>query len=138
MEGSLRRLRTDRIDLYYVHFSDPETPLEETLRALDDLVRAGKVLYLGVSNFPAWRVATALGISAREGLARLQCIQPMYSLLKRQAEVELLPLARHAGLGVCPYNATGGGMLSGKYRGDGPSQGRLLESPRYHARYGQD
>jgi aryl-alcohol dehydrogenase-like predicted oxidoreductase len=138
VEGSLRRLGTDRIDLYYAHFPDPATPLEETLAALDDLVRQGKVLYLGLSNFPAWQVATALGISAREGLARVQCIQPMYSLLKRQAEVELLPLGRHAGLAVCPYNAMAGGMLSGKYRGAGPARGRLLESTRYRARYGQD
>ena len=115
VEASLRRLRTDRIDLYYMHFPDPDTPVEETLHALDDLVRQGKVLYLGASNVAAWEVATALGVSAREGLARFQCLQPMYSLLKRQAEVELLPLARHAGLGVCPYNAMAGGMLSGKY-----------------------
>lgn len=138
VEGSLRRLRTDRIDLYYVHFPDPDTPLEETLRALDDLVRQGEVLYLGISNFAAWQVATALGISVREGLARFECVQPMYSLLKRQAEVELLPLAQYAGLGVCPYNAIAGGLLSGKYAGDGPAQGRLLDNSRYQARYGQE
>ena len=136
IEASLRRLRTDRIDLYYVHFPDPDTPLEETLRALDDLVRQGKALYLGLSNFAAWQVAIALGISARETLTRVQCLQPMYSLLKRQAEVELLPLARHAGLAVCPYNAIAGGLLSGKYRGTPPTQGRLVENPRYRARYG--
>jgi aryl-alcohol dehydrogenase-like predicted oxidoreductase len=136
IEASLRRLRTDRIDLYYVHFPDPDTPLDETLHALDELVRQGKVLYLGVSNFAAWQVATALGISAREALARIQCIQPMYSLLKRQAEVELLPLARAAGLAVCPYNAMAGGMLSGKYAGAPPADSRLLGSPRYAARYG--
>ena len=130
--------RTDRIDLYYMHFPDPDTPVEETLRALDDLVRQGKVLYLGASNVAAWQVATALGVSAREGLARFQCLQPMYSLLKRQAEVELLPLARHAGLGVCPYNAMAGGMLSGKYGETRLAQGRLLENPRYRARYGHD
>ena len=138
VEASLRRLRTDRIDLYYMHFPDPDTPAEETLRGLDDLVRQGKVLYLGASNVAAWEVATALGVSAREGLARFQCLQPMYSLLKRQAEVELLPLARHAGLGVCPYNAMAGGMLSGKYGGARPVRGRLIENPRYGARYGQD
>ena len=138
VEASLRRLRTDRIDLYYMHFPDPDTPVEETLRALDDLVRQGKVLYLGASNVAAWEVATALGVSAREGRARFQCLQPMYSLLKRQAEVELLPLARHAELGVCPYNAMAGGMLSGKYGETRLAQGRLLENPRYRARYGHD
>jgi aryl-alcohol dehydrogenase-like predicted oxidoreductase len=138
VEGSLRRLRTDRIDLYYVHFPHPDTPLDETVRALDDLVRQGKVLYLGISNFPAWQVATALGISAREGLARFEAVQPMYSLLKRQAEVELLPLARYASLAVCPYNAIAGGLLSGKYRGQGVTQGRLLDNPRYQARYGHE
>jgi aryl-alcohol dehydrogenase-like predicted oxidoreductase len=135
VEASLRRLGTDRIDLCYVHFPDPDTPLDETLRGLDDLVRQGKVLYLGISNFPAWQIATALGISAREGLARFEAIQPMYSLLKRQAEVEILPLARHAGLAVCPYNAIAGGVLSGKYAGPGVTQGRLLDNPRYRARY---
>ena len=108
------------------------------MRALDDLVHQGKVLYLGISNFPAWQVATALGISAREGLARFECVQPMYSLVKRQAEVELLPLAQHAGLGVCPYNAIGGGVLSGKYAGEDPRQGRLRDNPRYRARYSQE
>jgi aryl-alcohol dehydrogenase-like predicted oxidoreductase len=137
VEGSLRRLRTDRIDLYYVHFPDPASPLEETLRGLDDLVRHGKVLYLGISNFPAWQVATALGISAREGLARFEAVQPMYSLLKRQAEVELLPLAQYAGLAACPYNAIAGGLLSGKYAGTRVTQGRLLNNPRYQARYEQ-
>jgi aryl-alcohol dehydrogenase-like predicted oxidoreductase len=138
VEASLRRLNTDRIDLYYMHFPDPDTPPDETLRALDDLVHQGKVLYLGASNVAAWQLATALGISAREGLARFQCLQPMYSLLKRQAEVELLPLARHEGIAVCPYNAMAGGMLSGKYGGARPAQGRLIENPRYGARYGQD
>ena len=138
VEASLRRLGTDRIDLYYVHFPDPDTPLEETQRALDDLVHQGKVLYLGISNFPAWQVATALGVSAREGLARFECVQPMYSLVKRQAEVELLPLAQHAALGVCPYNAIGGGVLSGKYAGEGPRRARLLDNPRYKARYSQE
>ena len=91
--GSLRRLATDRIDLYFVHGFDALTPIDETLRALDDLVQQGKVLYLGVSNWAAWQIAKALGISARHDLARFECIQPMYSLVKRQAEVEILPLA---------------------------------------------
>ena len=93
VEGSLRRLNTDRIDLYFVHHF-ASTDMEETLRALDDLVRQGKVLYLGVSNWAAWPIAKALGISARTGLTRFECIQPMYNLAKRQAEVEILPSPR--------------------------------------------
>ncbi len=119
VEASLRRLQTDRIDIYYIHRFDDRTALEETLRALDDLVRQGKVVYLGASNFAAWQVAKALGISAKEGLAPFACIQPMYNLVKRQAESEILPMAQSEGLGVFPYNALGGGLLSGKY---GPGQ----------------
>ena len=113
--GSLRRLATDRIDLYFVHGFDALTPIDETLRALDDLVRQGKVLYLGVSNWAAWQIAKALGISALHDLARFECIQPMYSLVKRQAEVEILPLALSEQLGVISYSPLGSGLLSGKY-----------------------
>jgi aryl-alcohol dehydrogenase-like predicted oxidoreductase len=116
VEGSLRRLRTDYIDLYQPHSPDPETPLEETLRALDDLVRSGKVRYLGCSNYPAWQVALALGISERLGLARFDCVQPRYNLLYREIESELLPLCRDQGVGVIAYNPLAGGFLSGKYR----------------------
>jgi aryl-alcohol dehydrogenase-like predicted oxidoreductase len=115
-DDSLRRLRTDYIDLYQAHSPDPETPLEESLRAFDDLVRLGKVRYVGCSNYPAWQVALALGISDRAGLARFDCVQPRYNLLYREIESELLPLCRHAGLGVIPYNPLAGGFLSGKYR----------------------
>ena len=139
IEGSLRRLGTDRIDLYFVHMFDADTPIEETLRALDDLVREGRVLSLGVSNWAAWQIALALGHSRREGLARFECIQPMYSLVKRQAEVEILPLARAEGLGVIPYSPLGGGMLTGKYgRDKRPEAGRLLENDMYARRYGDD
>jgi aryl-alcohol dehydrogenase-like predicted oxidoreductase len=139
VEGSLRRLGTDRIDLYFVHMFDADTPIEETLRALDDLVREGRVLSLGVSNWAAWQIALALGHSRREGLARFECIQPMYSLVKRQAEVEILPLARAEGLGVIPYSPLGGGMLTGKYgRDKRPAAGRLLENAMYARRYGDD
>jgi aryl-alcohol dehydrogenase-like predicted oxidoreductase len=100
VEASLRRLQTDRIDIYYIHRFDDRTALEETLRALDDLVRQGKVVYLGASNFAAWQVAKALGISAKEGLAPFACIQPMYNLVKRQAESEILPMAQSEELGV--------------------------------------
>jgi aryl-alcohol dehydrogenase-like predicted oxidoreductase len=115
-EASLRRLQTDYIDLYQAHAPDPETPADETLRAFDDLVRHGKVRYLGCSNFPAWRVALSLGIGERLGLARYDCVQPRYNLLYREIEGELLPLCREEGLGVIPYNPLAGGFLSGKYR----------------------
>lgn len=116
VEDSLRRLRTDYIDLYQPHSPDPDTPIEETLRALDDLVRQGKVRYLGCSNYPAWQVAVALGVSDRLGLARFDCVQPRYNLLYREIESELVPLCRAQGLGVIGYNPLAGGFLTGKYR----------------------
>src|SRR5262249_34619682 len=115
-EDSLRRLRTDTIDLYQAHAPDPDTPPEERLRAFDDLVRQGKVRYLGLSNHAAWQVALALGHSARLNLARYDCVQPRYNLLYREAEAELLPLCRDQGLGVIAYNPLAGGFLSGRYR----------------------
>jgi aryl-alcohol dehydrogenase-like predicted oxidoreductase len=115
-EDSLRRLRTDYIDLYQTHSPDPDTPQDETLRALDDLARQGKVRYVGCSNYPAWQVALALGISERLGLARFDCVQPRYNLLYREIETELLPLCRDQGLGVIAYNPLAGGFLSGKYQ----------------------
>lgn len=139
IEDSLRRLQTDYIDLYFIHRFDERTPLEETLRALDDLVRQGKVLYLGASNFAAWQVAKALGISAREGWSRFECLQPMYNLVKRQAEVEILPLAVSEQLGVIPYSPLGGGLLTGKYGRDRrPESGRLVENRMYQTRYGDE
>ncbi|NUP74100.1 MAG: aldo/keto reductase [Sinomonas sp.] len=137
VEASLSRLGTDRIDFYFVHIFDPHTPIEQTLRALDDLRRQGKILYPAVSNWAAWQIATALGISAREGLARFELIEPMYNLAKRQAEVEILPLAQAENLGVITYSPLGGGLLTGKYRGGKhPEGGRLVESARYAQRYG--
>jgi aryl-alcohol dehydrogenase-like predicted oxidoreductase len=115
-EDSLRRLQTDYVDLYQPHSPDPDTPLEETLRALDDLVRQGKVRYLGCSNYPAWQVALALGISAQHDWARFDCVQPRYNLLYREIEAELLPLCRDQGLGVIAYNPLAGGFLSGRYQ----------------------
>jgi aryl-alcohol dehydrogenase (NADP+) len=120
VEDSLRRLRTDYIDLYQTHSPDPETPPEETQRALDDLVRQGKVRYLGCSNYAAWQVALALGRSARLGLAPFDCVQPRYNLLYREIENELLPLCRDQGLGVIAYNPLAGGLLSGKYTWEKP------------------
>ena len=139
VESSLRRLGTDRIDFYFVHTFDERTPMEQTIRALDDLVRQGKILYPAVSNWAAWQLATALGVSAREGLARFELIQPMYNLVKRQAEVEILPLARAANLGVINYSPLGGGLLTGKYGlGKRPDTGRLVDNDRYADRYGED
>jgi len=137
VEGSLRRLGTDRIELYFAHTFDPLAPFEETLRALDDLVHAGKVLYLGVSNWAAWQIAKALGVSALHGLARFECIEPMYSLVKRQAEVEILPLAQSEGLGVISYSPLASGLLSGKYgTAARPEHGRLVENRMHRTRYG--
>jgi aryl-alcohol dehydrogenase-like predicted oxidoreductase len=115
-EDSLRRLQTEWIDLYQPHSVDPDTPAEETLRALEDLVRQGKVRYLGCSNYPAWQVALALGICDRDGWARFDCVQPRYNLLYREIEGELLPLCRDQGLGVIAYNPLAGGFLTGKYQ----------------------
>ncbi len=123
-EASPRRLRTDTIDLYQVHALDPHTPIEETLRALDDLVRSGKVRYLGCSNFTAWRLALALGASTRHGLERFQTLQPRYNLLYREIETELLPLCRDQAVGVIVFNPLAGGLLTGKYRpGEAPRAG---------------
>jgi aryl-alcohol dehydrogenase-like predicted oxidoreductase len=139
VENSLRRLGTDRIDVFFVHRFDEQTGLAETLRALDDLVRQGKVLYLGASNFAAWQVMKALGRQRAEGWTPFHVIQPMYNLTKRQAEVELLPLAESENLGVLSYSPLGGGLLTGKYGIDQkPNEGRLVENPMYQTRYGAD
>lgn len=136
VEASLRRLGTDYIDLYFIHHFDTSTPIDQTLRALDDLVRAGKILYPAASNFAAWQVEHALGRAAANGWARFECIQPMYSLAKRQAEVELLPMAEAEQLGVIAYSPLGAGLLSGKYgAGVRPPEGRLVSSTQYQARY---
>jgi aryl-alcohol dehydrogenase-like predicted oxidoreductase len=137
-EASLKRLATDYLDIYFVHRFDDTTPLEETLRALDDLVRQGKILHIGASNFTAWQTAKALGLSAAGAVSRFECIQPMYNLVKRQAEVEMLPLALSENLGVLPYNPMAGGLLSGKYGlTHRPGSGRLVENKIYQTRYGE-
>ncbi len=139
VEASLKRLKTDRLDIYFAHKFDGTTDLEHTLRAFDDLVRDGKILYPAVSNWAAWQIATALGISKSEKVARFECMQPMYNLAKRQAESELLPLAEAENIGVIPYSPMGGGLLSGKYSGEQkPDSGRLLERDMYAKRYSLD
>lgn len=115
VENSLRRLQTDYIDLYQVHRFDEQTPLEETLRALDDLVRQGKVRYIGASNYAAWQIAKAHGISALQQLERFESVQPEYSLIARGIEQELLPFAISEGVGVIVYSPLGRGLLTGKY-----------------------
>jgi aryl-alcohol dehydrogenase-like predicted oxidoreductase len=114
-EESLRRLRTDYIDLYWMHFWDPNTPIDETLRALDDLVRAGKVRYIGVSDTPAWKVAQAQVLSELRGWTRFAGLQVEYSLIERTIEGELVPMAIELGLGITPWSPLRGGVLSGKY-----------------------
>lgn len=139
VENSLRRLGTDRIDVFFVHRFDEQTGLDETLRALDDLVRQGKVLYLGASNFAAWQVMKALGRQRAKGWTPFHVLQPMYNLTKRQAEVEILPMARNEDLGVLSYSPLGGGLLTGKYGTDRrPDDGRLVENEMYQTRYGAD
>ncbi len=115
-EQSLRRLNTDYIDLYQVHFPDPETPIEETLGALDSLVQSGKVRYIGCSNFPAWQLADAYWTSKTLNLARFVSVQPRYNLLFRMIEEELLPFCQAHNIGVISYNPLAGGMLTGRYR----------------------
>ncbi len=143
VENSLRRLQTDYIDLYQIHHFDPDTPLDETLRALDDLVHSGKVRYIGCSNFPAWQLCKALWISDTNGLARFDSVQPRYNLLFRHIEAELLPLALDQGIGVISYNPLAGGVLTGRYQpGQAPQQGTRFTlhnaGSMYQARYWQD
>lgn len=116
VEASLKRLKTDRIDLYWVHVSDGVTPLEEIVRGFDDLTRAGKILYAGLSNFPAWRVARAATISELRGAVPIAGIQVEHSLVQRATEQELIPAAQALGLGVVAFSPLGGGVLTGKYR----------------------
>jgi aryl-alcohol dehydrogenase-like predicted oxidoreductase len=122
-EASLRRLGTDYIDLYQVHCWDDLTPLEETLSALTDLVRQGKVRYLGISNFTGWQIMKAMHISDKYGYGRFVSLQPQYSLVERHLEYELVPVCLDQGLAILPWGPLGGGFLSGKYRkGEAPPQ----------------
>ena len=125
VEGSLRRLGTDHLDLYWAHFADPLTPMQEVLAAFDDLVRAGKVLHVGLSNFPAWRVSRGVTIAELRGWAPVVAVQFEYSLVERTAERDLLPMADALGLGAALWSPLGGGLLTGKYRVG--EQGRLTD-----------
>ncbi|HYL87568.1 MAG TPA: aldo/keto reductase [Burkholderiales bacterium] len=136
LEASLKRLQTDRVEVLYLHMFDPLTPIEEAMRALEDVVRAGKVLYPALSNWAAWQVQQAIGVQEANRWVRIQAIQPMYNLVKRQAEVEILPMAQANGVSVFPYSPAAAGLLSGKYlQKDG--EGRLLTNKMYTARYGE-
>jgi aryl-alcohol dehydrogenase-like predicted oxidoreductase len=143
IDGSLRRLGTDYVDLYQLHSDDRTTPLEETVEALDVIVRSGKARYIGVSNFLAYRLALALGHADARRLARFVSIQPRYNLLFREIERELLPLAKEQGIGVIPYNPLAGGLLTGKHRQkSGPTPGTRFTlgtaAERYQDRYWHD
>ncbi len=142
VDESLRRLRTDYIDVYQLHRDDDDTTLEETLRALDDVVRSGKVRYIGVSNFRAYRLAKALGIAEAKNLMRFDCLQPRYNLLVREPENELLRLCLEEGLGVIPYNPLAGGMLTGKHERGAPPEGTRFTlggaASNYQDRYWHD
>ena len=115
VEASLRRLGTDYIDLYQLHYWDPDTPLEETLGTLDDLVHQGKIRYIGCSNFAAWQLCRALWVSDKNGFARIESLQPEYNFGKRDVEAELFPLCEDQGVGVIPYQVLMGGVLTGAY-----------------------
>ena len=131
VDASLRRLNTDYIDLYQVHFPDPQTPMEETMRALDDLVRAGKVRYLGNSNYAGWQIANAHWIAEHYGLTKFVSAQNEWSLLKRTVETEVVPAAQEFGLGLLPYFPLASGLLTGKYKrgADAPEGTRLAAGP---------
>ena len=137
IDASLRRLGTDYLDLYQVHAYDPTTPLDETLRALDDCVRSGKVRYLGCSNFSAWQLMKATALARELGTARFDCLQPQYSLVCRSIEREHIPLCLEEGIGVIPWSPLGGGLLTGKFRkgGAAPEGSRAAVDPTNRERF---
>ena len=143
VDDSLRRLQTDYIDLYQLHGPDPATPIEETMQALDDLVRWGKVRYVGASNFRAWQLGGALGASDKAGITRFVCDQPRYNILWRDIESDLLPLCRDQGVGVICFNPLAGGFLTGRYRNTTELQGdnwftNRMTAQLYQGRYWDD
>ena len=142
IDASLRRLRTDYVDLYQIHFFDRATPIDETLGAMDDLVRTGKVRYIGCSNTMAYQLARAIGRSELHGIARFESVQPRYNLLFRENERELFPLCVEEQIAVIPYNPLAGGLLTGKHRAGTPTEGTRFTLGRaqemYRERYWQD
>ena len=139
VEASLRRLGTDRVDVLFLHQFDRCTPIDEQMRGLEELVRSGKVLYPAVSNYAAWQTVFALGVQERHGWSRLEVLEPMYNLVKRQAEVEILPMAEAHEIAVIPYSPAAGGLLSGKYAGGGgDDRSRLHANRMYQVRYAEE
>jgi aryl-alcohol dehydrogenase-like predicted oxidoreductase len=140
VEASLARLKTDWIDLYQLHFADPLTPMEETLGALDDLIRQGKVRYIGCSNLPAWQMVEAEWIARERGLNRFISTQDEYGLLVRDVEAEKIPAAQAYGIGLLPYFPLASGMLTGKYKrgADAPADTRFASIPSLASRYATD
>lgn len=139
IDASLKRLQTDYVDIYQLHSYDPDTPEEESLRALEDIVRSGRARYIGVSNWLAYQVARANGKAEALGLTRIDAVQPRYNLLFREFERELFPLCREEGIGVIPYNPLAGGLLTGKHTGEAPLEGTRFTlgnaGPVYRGRY---
>ena len=144
VEASLRRLGTDRVEVLFLHQFDELTPIDEQMRGLEDLVRSGKVLYPAASNYAAWQTLAALAVQERHGWSRLEVLEPMYNLVKRQAEVEILPMAEAHQIAVIPYSPAAGGLLSGKYAdgggggGGGGNRSRLHTNQMYQVRYGEE
>ncbi len=140
LEKSLKRLNTSYIDIYFLHYFDPDTDIEQSLRFLDDAKKQGKILYFGVSNWAAWQIMKSIHISKINLLASIDCIQPMYSLIKRQVEVEILPLAKDQNLGVISYSPIASGVLTGKYQQTNAQiqNSRLNEKEYYNQRYTHD
>ncbi len=130
VKASLRRLQLDHVDLYQIHGFDPATPIEETVRALDQLVRHGHVRYVGVSNWAAWQIVKALGVAERLGLARFESLQAYYTLAGRDLEREIVPMLESEGLGLMVWSPLAGGLLSGKYKADGSAVGKAEEGSR--------
>ncbi len=135
LHQSLKRLGSDYVDLFFLHGYDEATEDEEVLATMQKFVLQGKILSFGVSNYSAWQTQRLITKARSANLPLLQCIQPMYNLAKRTAEIEILPMARSQGIGVITYSPLGGGLLTGRYTGDREPSVRLVENPRYKARY---
>ena len=138
VEASLRRLGTDRVEVLFLHQFDRRTPIDEQMRGLEELVRSGKVLYPAASNYSAWQTVAALAVQERHGWSRLEVLEPMYNLVKRQAEVEILPMAAAHEIAVIPYSPAAGGLLSGKYAAGSGDGSRLHTNRMYRIRYGEE